>query len=185
MSGDRSREHGGQLALLDALVFFAAAILLSSIVLSFSLGSSSTSAGMDSRVDASDVLTAFLHASVAESFEIVLDEPLKVTGSETFALCLSLEASTILAGGSAEPFEAMNEIVWEALLRLCPLGFSPCLVVTDKSGRLQDPLFVIPETSNGSEEVYAGSAWIPSASGEELLVVLKLAPAPLSEIASV
>jgi len=185
LSGDRARSDLGQLALLDAMVFFAAAILLSSIALSFSFDSAGTFAGGNSRVDAGEVLTAFLHASIAESFEIVLDEPVTVTGGETFALCLSLEASIILGGGSAEPFRQMNEIVGRALSDLCPAGFSPSLVVAEKSTGLGDPLFVIPGAANRSEQVYAASAWIPSANGEELLVVLMLAPTLLAEVASI
>jgi hypothetical protein len=183
--GERARKDSGQLALLDATVFFAAAILLSSIVISFSFGPSGETGAGGTRIDANEILVALLHASVAERFEIVLDEPLMVTGSETFALCLSLEASMVMAGGSTEPFQAMNDVIRDALLMLSPAGFLPCLAVTEKDRGLQDPLFAIPEMLPRGAEVHSGSAWIPSSTGEELLVVLMLVPALSAELASV
>lgn len=185
MFGERSRHDQGQLALLDATIFFAAAILLSSILMSFPPASSDGDPSRSPRVDANEVLVAFLHASISVRFEIVLDEPLAVTGAESFALCLSLEASVILSGGSAEPFQALNDIVREALLKLSPSGFAPSIIVTDKNRGLDDPLLAIPGAVERSNEIYAGSAWIPSSTGDELLVVLMLAPAFPAELAGI
>ncbi|MCU0853070.1 MAG: hypothetical protein MUC90_07470 [Thermoplasmata archaeon] len=185
MSGRLARRNEGQLALMDAMVFFAAAILLSSIVMSFSINSPGTVAGRSVQIDANEILVAFLQASVSQTFEVALEEPLTVTGKETFAFCLSVEAGVLIEGGTIEPFLSMNEVIHDTLVRLSPHGFDPCVIVTNESRGLDQPLFGIPRVMGRSSEVYAGSAWIPSSTGDEILVVLTLVPASPAEVPGV
>jgi hypothetical protein len=167
------------------MVFFAAALLLSGIVMSFSVDSPDPAARGFVPIDANEVLVAFLQASVSQTFEIALEEPLAVTGKETLAFCLSIEASVVVSGGPTEPFLSMNEVIYDTLVRLSPLGFDPYVAVTNESRGLDQPFFWVPGTMVRSSEVYAGSAWIPSSTGDELLVVLMLVPTSPAEIPSV
>lgn len=118
MSGELPRGSGGQLALMDALVFLAIALLISTILIGQAPGSdlqAGDGTAWSPPVSPSDVLRVLLRASVGEATVVDIEGGLSVRAEASFGECLLLEARALLAGAPAEAFSALEERMLVAL----------------------------------------------------------------------
>src|SRR4030042_683868 len=103
MSGDRRRDRSGQLALMDASVFFIVAVVVSTVLLYYSaLGRESEVANHgEGSADPCAVLEALIHSSMGRDLTVHLDIPRHVSSHTEVGQCLLLEAEELLTGTPA------------------------------------------------------------------------------------
>ncbi|MCU0858975.1 MAG: hypothetical protein MUE55_00055 [Thermoplasmata archaeon] len=175
MYGDRAPDDRAQLALMDAMVFFAIALVTSSIVLSYTDDRPSDLMGaVDGAVDPGDVLRVFLRASVGTDIE--LWDGLTVSARESVADCLYAEVAYLTGGANPGSFAGMNEVLLDVLENISPVGTTCHLSVVDAAGS-GEPLLTIERAPAIGGVLLSASQEFPAVMGSECLAVLVLAPA--------
>lgn len=170
MSGDLRSDGRGQLALMDAMVFFSIAVVTSSVVLSYDEVRTDDLAGADS-IDPENILRVFLRACVG--VDTTLYDGTEVDGKECAADCLMAEAMRIVDGVDPGLFTELNGALLASLERVVAAGFAPHLsVVSHVGGTLID----IGRATAGVEDLLAASEEFPDVGGSRCLVVLVLVP---------
>ncbi len=175
MCGERGSDDRAQLALMDAMVFFAIAMVTSSIVLSYANDLPSDSMrDVDGAVDPDEVLLVFLRASVGVDME--LWDGLTVSARDSVADCLYAEVASLTEGVDARFFIGMNEVLMDALENISPAGTTSHLTVMDVAGT-GGTLLTIERAPAVGEVLLSASQGLPAAMGSDCLVVLVLVPA--------
>jgi len=185
LHGDRFRRESGQLALLDALVFFSIAILVSGVMISyvgFSSGDAMTGACEPPR-DVAEVLSALMAASIGSAVES--QTGLEVSGHESIAECLSAELYALSLNVERQMFDGLNAAIGEAVEPLSGPLFDWLIIVVDPDGSSDEPCLVIPESHALSSLAYAASTELPCSDGVLYTVILILEPATPSELVQV
>lgn len=172
MSGRLGEDSHGQLATLDAIVFFSAALLASSVILSYGLGAHEVTIAGACR-DPGDLLEVFLGASVGEELVLDLPERTVIGSNERIGECLNLELCSVLAGTSGEAFLPLNQLLSEALDRLCGPMLHHRLVMLDSGS--DEVLAMGPDVGADARDAYASSTVMRDVSGADYLLVLILA----------
>lgn len=187
MSGDDSRDDAAQLAVMDAVVFFAVAMVISSLFLYYAnLGEEIKAPEHGSgSADPDAVLGAVLHASVGSNIFVPMDAPRHIPADTEVCRCLLLESEQIIGGTPVEAFGELNCAVSWILDRTCNPVFSSCLSVFLLGGSVPEMLFSIGSGGGPSSQRFNSCAEFSLAGGEEVLVQLCLAPALLAEIRNV
>lgn len=185
MCGRMNDSDGGQLALMDAVVFFAASMLISTALLAYAsdfAGPGSIHACNDWR-DPDEVLHAFLHASVGTELIVNLNSSVQIKGNEEIAECIAIETQALRSGAGIAPFEELNDVCLR-ILRSCsaPL-YEPFLIVLCSDANGTEPILAIPWLPENHPEAHASSAEFPGLVGETILVTLILCPASSPELA--
>ena len=187
MRGKSWNARDGQLALLDAMVFFVIAMLVTNVCFSY-LGQSSTS-GLDrpsiERCDPGMILGVFLEASLGRSIVIPSSPEVELDGKDQVSDCLLVEIECIEGGGDPLIFASLNQIFLGILLGICPPGMSLLLVSYRAACLTGEPVPIISDptwTTDERADVRAASATMSSSEQHVHLVVLKLAPATLPEL---
>ncbi len=177
MSGRRRFGRGGQLALMDAMVFFAVAMLASSVLLSYSRSQPLDPLGdADGAGDPAEVLRVFLRASVGA--EIELWDGLTIAGCEPVADCLMAEACWISQGAAPSSFEELDIVLLAMLEKIVAPGLSPHLQVIDTVDGGQTVLRI--ERSPAASDVRVSATQeFPGVGGSGYLAVLVLDPSLL------
>lgn len=114
MSGARVGNGGGQLALLDAIVFFSVAILISSLILSQSYAESLEGPQYSDSCygcDASSVFEVLLRSSIGETIVVDGLRTFTIHSEATVCECLSMELSALISGEQEDAFESLNEVI--------------------------------------------------------------------------
>lgn len=187
MRGKSWHARDGQLALLDAMVFFAIAMLVTDVCFSY-LVQTSTS-GLDrpgiERCDPGTILGVFLEASLGRSIVIPSSPEAELERGDQVSDCILVEMECIEGGGDPLVFASLNELFLGILLRICPPGMSPLLVSYCAARLIGEPVLIVSDptwTTHERADVRAASATMSSSEQHVYLVVLKLAPATLLEL---
>jgi hypothetical protein len=174
----------GQLAVLDAMLFFSIAGLVASIVICHGAGARLSGEEVpweqECGIEPGDILRAFLRASVGEV--VVLDgaQPLEVHPHDSMAECLIAEVVSVL-GGSSLDFSPVHKVMLRALEGVVPAGWTPHLGVYSPDSR--EPVIRIEACEVPSDgAVYGGSCDVAGPDGSPLLVSLLVGPALLPEV---
>lgn len=154
MSGRRGADSGGQLATLDAIVFFSAAILVSSVLLSYGLEATKGAEIRPTR-DPANMLDVFLRASIGVDITLDLSERVVVRSNEQIGECLAIELRELVGGSPVESFLPLNQQLSNVLLRLCGHSLQHRLVVLDKSSH--EVLAIGMDLDRGARNAFASS----------------------------
>jgi len=187
LRGKSWNARDGQLALLDAMVFFAIAMLVTNVCSSY-FGQTSAS-GLDSpgigRCDPGMILGVFLEASLGRSIVIPSSPEAELDAKDQVSDCLLVEMECIENGGDSLVFASLNQLFLGILLEICPPGMSPLLVSYSVARLIDQPVLIVSDptwTTYERMDVRAASATMSSSEQHVYLVVLKLAPATLPEL---
>jgi len=185
VSGDVRRDEGGQLAALDAMVFFALAMLISSSTFAYVEGVSSehgTEAALSGECDPGQVLLVFMRASVGVEVTLDLGGEVPISSREEVATCLSAELDALAGGCGVDRFDPLNDALLTMLGKLVGIGYSAHLSAYRTTDDGAEPILVLEEAGCVSENRYSGSCEVPGAGGSAYVVVLVLGPALLPEL---
>lgn len=187
MSGDDSPDDQAQLAVMDAIVFFVVAMVISSLLLYH--------ANIDEEIrpqehgsgsaDPDAVLGAVLHASVGSEVFVPMDAPRHIPADTEVCRCLLLEAEQIIGGTSAKIFEGLNCVLSSILERTSNPVYSSCLSLFLLGDSVPEKLFSISNGECLSSQSFSSCAGFSLAGGEEVLIQLCLAPTLLAEVRNV
>ncbi len=172
MSG-RRWNGSAQLAVLDAVIFFAAAVLISSMMM-FDFSADNPQAITDLK-DPSELLPVFLSASLGEHLILGGDHPAVLKETDTVGDCVLAEAMSISDGDDPGGFRELNEIVARKMSSAAGPSECPHLLVWLPGG-FQQPLISIPDELEEASEVRASSMEL-SAGDHEFVIGLALLPA--------
>lgn len=162
MCGRVKGRADGQLALLDALVFFAVAVVVSSVLLSYdrSDGKPELSSGSGTS-NPGEILKAFLDASIGDEIPIQFGASLTVHQDKQVSVCLALEIEAILDGIGSGLFQALDRAYMTILERITNPVFQPYLVVLDDEGSTYVPILNLPCAVPGCGVSMASSMVLP------------------------
>lgn len=171
MRGRRIDECHGQLATLDAIVFFSAAILVSSVLLSYDLSGTKDS-GVGPTQDPANLLDVFLRASIGKEIVLELGEHVTIRSDDQIGECMILEIGALSQGMPLTVFQPLNQEFSIALDRLCDTTFRYRLVVqnADSEEVLQVGMDVDRECGN----IFASSMSMRDVRGADYLVILSI-----------
>jgi hypothetical protein len=168
---------------MDAMVFFAVAIVASSVVLSYADESPLDPLGdWQAGGDPEGVLRVFLRASIG--VDVPLWEGLVISDRELVADCLLAEAVSLVEGRNASCFDGLNSALLTMLEALASPGFEPHLKVLDMAEGGTE-VFVVEETAVSGDTLMSASQELPAVASSDCLVVLVLAPSLLLQGGSV
>lgn len=129
MCGLPRSDDGAQLALLDAMVFFAVSSLICATMVSSVLSQADQeSVAVIEGADPSETLRVFLVASVGEKL-VLEDMGLWLSGREQFAEALLTVAELVRTGAPAESAAPLMSCCGAVLARLCGPAYAPALQV--------------------------------------------------------
>lgn len=181
----RARGTSAQLALMDALMFFTAAMVISA-VLSGYVGRGPAAAGpVAGSSDAEDILRVFLRASLGTKVTIGWPHEVILSGAESVGECLASEASALCAGCPSAAFGELNACLLSAAKNLTGPRFCPYILVFESERNSTSPCIALPEVPTADKNLLAGSALLPAIDGLEFVVVLVLYPAASLELVPV
>lgn len=154
MSGRPDRGDSGQLALMDALVFFAISTVICSVMVFYTASWEDARADpLLSSADPDNILSVYLQASVGDAF-VVEGVGLELTGRERMCEVLLLLGEVALSGGPLEPFDLLLAKCGEVLRPLC-MPLRPTLSVCCEDGEGWAVLVRIGEETFTAEAVSA------------------------------
>jgi hypothetical protein len=185
LSGARRIGQSGQLALMDALVFFMVAMAISSILLYYS--SSGITGTQDDHgqgmSDPHEILGVLLRSSIGREITVSQDVPRHISWDNEVSVCLLLEAEAIVDGMPPEAFDELNDAVLDLLRSLCNPVYEPFLSVmaVEDSGTAR--IVSIPGVPVQSNQMYAATMDLVQDEEKSLLAQLVLRPAALPEVA--
>lgn len=184
MCGRLTMDERAQLALLDAMVFFAVSMVICGTLMSYvasNAGDPCESVGTGADTDES--LAVFLESSLGEGF--VLDGlNLELTGREQFGETLLLISAMVLQGHPVEVFEPVLSHIEVVLSRVC----GPWAALLRTSLADGDEWVTLMEIGQGPTEdadTESASQNLGMCEGATVMVTLVLCPALLSQSLSV
>ncbi|MEW5747947.1 MAG: hypothetical protein AB1793_04040 [Candidatus Thermoplasmatota archaeon] len=175
MCGRRSRDDGAQLALLDAMVFFAVSTVICGVMTSYA-GSHADGQGdaLLSSADPDSLLSVYLEASLGGAF-VVDALGLELTGQERFGELLLLLAGMALDGRPMEPYGPLLARCGEVLASTC-LPWSSCISVCCDDGAQWVTLMVMGQEPDGRADVASASQSLGVHGQAALRATLVLSP---------
>lgn len=179
MFGGLRADRKAQLALMDAMVFFAFAVIASSMLIMSVSTHNSQSNELLWDVDVSSILETFLCSSISE--EVVLDGSQTLTvPADTLVLdVLVLLVSIESEGGASSGCVRIERVLERMLEALEPQSCDLFLVI--RSADVQGLQTIIPHAPPESRFQHAASATIPAYDGSLIVASLILQPSSLPE----
>jgi hypothetical protein len=187
LSGGSRQDRSGQLALMDAIVFFFVAATVSTVLLYLSAPGPETMVedhGQGS-ADPSAVLEALIHSSIGCDLTIPVDVPRHLSRHTDIGQCLLLEAEGLIAGESASSFDRLNDAVGMILKGICSPVLDPYLSVWSTTDSESEALILIPGSEPASDQKYGATAELRNTRDRTLTVQLLLCPPSLPELVDV
>ncbi len=176
MSGMHRPDEGGQLALLDAMVFFAVSAMICAAMVSQAV--SQTQALREDVLDGpatDELLNAFLSASVGAV--IYLDGlDAELTGDERFCEALFLVSAMILDGQGSGSLGELLSFCGRVLADLCAPWSSTLMLSALDDGHMV-LLVEVGEQASADADKYAASQSLGEYGGKGLVATLVLFPA--------
>lgn len=184
MSGARRIGQSGQLALMDALVFFMVAMAISSVLLYYSgLGTTWTEDDLGQGMsDPHEILGVLLRSSIGREITVSLEVPRYISWDTEVGVCMLLEAEAIVDGMAPEAFEELNKTVLDILRSLCNPVYEPffSVMAVDDLGTAR--IVSIPGVPITSDRMYAATMDLVQDEEKALLAQLVLCPAASPEV---
>lgn len=184
MSGPLRKTRAGQLALMDAIVFFSVAILISSIILSQTYQeyrAEVEAQEFDAAYDVSSFLEVLLRGSIGEGLSLNVTGHMAISSATTIIECLAMEASALFLGESLDAFQAMNGLILIIAERMAGQQVVPHVWVLRSLNDSWVPIVEIEESPPLSENRRAAFFDLPADGVERCRITLVLEPALLSE----
>jgi hypothetical protein len=181
------RCRSGQLALMDALVFFMVAVTISSVLLFYFSGNRGMSVpdhGPGS-ADPNEVLESLLHSSIGIDETVNLGVERHLSSRTSVDQCLLIEAEAILDGQPRSAFRSIEEAIWSILERLCTPVFAPYLSVWWMGEDFSEAVIRIPSNPPASDQAFGACVELVNSGVEILLAQLLLCPSALPEVIDV
>lgn len=178
MSGAGENGSDGQLALLDAVVFFVIATTISAFSWCQTDLRGELSVNM-TRTQApriTEMLSAFLKASISTPVVLELPERVVVRADVSISECVAFEASRTLDGCPEVVFAPLNRMLESVLCALSGTPWDHYLEVWHVSDRAASIVFALPCVHPSVATSYSASSLLPL-DRTDLLIVLVLAPA--------
>lgn len=177
-------DKSGQLALMDAVVFFLVATTISGVVLYYSsLDTPSTPQDHgQGQADPHEILETLLRSFIGTDIIVHLDIPRHISWDTDIGQCLLLEAEAILDGMMVEPFRSLNEAIRDAIYSICSPMYTPFLAVLSSEDAGSEPLISIPGPAEESSQRFASVMQLSHDEEKNLLVQLLLCPSALAEV---
>ena len=184
MSGRCTRASFGQLALIDAVIFFVISTAVSSLMLYYADAEAVDQAPAmpEGQFDPNAVLRVFLHASLGADVTLGLDGGTHILASSDVAECIHIELEALALGADAGQFELLNQRLLLMLRGTCSVLLTPYLIATWLSEDCHKTLLAIPIEPPQSRTRYAGSVEMSGLDESSFLLTLILVPASLSEV---
>jgi len=184
LSGARGRTRAGQLALMDAIVFFSVAVLISSIMLSRTYQEYTDEVEVqefDAAYDVSSFLEVLLRGSIGEGMILNVSGLITIRPTTTVSECLAMEASALLNGKSLETFQGMNDLILIIAGRMAGQQVVPHVWILHSLNDSWIPVVEIENRSPMSENRHAASFDLPADGADRCRVTVVLEPALLPE----
>lgn len=189
MSGSRRRDWTGQLALLDAIVFFTIAMVIMLILSSYSGEYLVSAAHHDTTSvagqDPGEILRVVLSASISKTVSIPVVDEGQLRPSVTVAECLATELELLEMGIDPGAFGELNAVLRDVVYSLLVPGLEACLLAYGTCADSSVLLLSIGELPEGSERRDSSHALLPSSDSSGFLVCLVLSPSALPELLQV
>lgn len=185
MSGRFALDSGGQLALMDAIVFFIAAMVISGMLLSSAKERADDAFAPQGDTSASEILCVFLRASVGERVLVDLEGGVYVDERADVAGCLAVEIASLEEGAEPSAFARLNEVIYSILKSVCNPLFDPHLVVVDVGSECERPILALPDAAARGENTYASSIELQVSGDIACMLQLTLCPAASPELVQV
>lgn len=182
MSGRSRKDRRGQLALMDSMVFFAAALAICGVLVSYARPLDGPRTDPQGDADPAEILRVLLRASIGRPVSIDLEGSHRLDGTEDVATCIAVEVHALSSGANLKVFSSLNAIILEMMISLCNPAFEPFLIVYDLDDGLPSPVLKLPYEEADSENLFASSTEIPGDGGNPYKVILILSPAALLEL---
>lgn len=182
MSGRLKKDRRGQLALMDSMVFFAAALAVCGVLASYARPLVEPRTDPQGDADPAEILPVLLRASIGRQVSIDLESSYNLDGTEDVATCIAVEVHALSSGANQEVFSSLNAIILEMMTSLCNPAFEPFLIVYDLDDGLPSPILKLPHEETDSENRFASSTEVPGDDGNPYKAILVLSPAALPEL---
>ncbi len=183
MSGRLRKDHSGQLALMDSMVFFAAALVVCGVLVSYARPTVEPEESSQGDADPAEILRVLLRASIGCPVSIDLEGCHRLDGTEDVAICIAVEVRALSSGASLRVFSSLNALIIEMMISLCNPVFEPFLAIYELDDGSPNPVLMLPCEEAASECRYASSTEIPGDGGNSYKAILVLSPASLPELA--
>jgi hypothetical protein len=180
LSGGIDSLDEGQLAVFDAVVFFAGAILISSVILALPGHQTISNESCWNSVRAAELLDGLLSSSIGTNITIGLELPVIVPSRTSIRDCLAVEGAYLFTGGESDGFGPLNSIIMGLLEDCAPPFLDAHLMLVYRS--FSEPLLALPHAPDDMSKRTATSTTMTLEDGSELLVVLVLCPSSPSEL---
>jgi len=182
LSGRLRKDRCGQLALMDSMVFFAVALAVCGVLVSYARPLVEPRADLQGDADPAEILRVLLRASIGRPVTIDLEGSHRLDGTEDVATCIAVEVRALSSGISQTVFSSLNAIILEMMSSMCNPLFEPFLIVYDVDGGLPSQVLKLPYDVADSENRCASSTEIPGDGGNPYMAILVLSPAALPEL---
>lgn len=185
MSPRRESSDRGQLALMDAMVFFAVMLLICSLQLSMCREEGvydDMHFGLAGRSDPDSVLPVLLKASIGVRCFVNLESQLEVLACTTVAECLAAEAVAVLRGAPLDSFDELNGVILGIATNISHPLLIPHIVLCHECDDDMSILLRIERRPPSSESpLIAACCDLPQNGDVRLTVSFQLEPALLLE----
>lgn len=186
MSGRLDRRCEAQLAVLDAVIFFVAAMTISTVLMSYvRTGAESSLDDTGGYSDPADVLEVFMRASIGERLTLLLDTQVCIEPSEEVASCLAAEVAALRQGVAPEAFADLDSLMERILRSISSPALEPHLLVLEPGDPSPKTLMTLGGAPDRGECSYASSCTLGMQGGAECLVELVLCPPAPPELVDV
>lgn len=165
---------------MDAIVFFAAAMIISSMMVSFAGHGVDNDLFGQEASPAESLLNCFLSSSILSNLTVQLSDQIDVRWQTSVRYCLAFEGDALFRGVELDSFAELNGLLWERLSASVPCAFAPHLLLLSYS--YSEPLLALPHVPQTDALGSSSSAAISPADEAKLSVVLVLCPATSSEL---
>lgn len=173
MSGTSRADTRAQLAVMDAMVFFAVCAVISASLASSALHCSDlTDEPTHGAVRADELLSAYLRASLGEPLSV---EPsrLELTGLEPLSEVLFVMASLLTQGREPEEFSALSSLCSRIIVGMCG-PWSPVLRLSASGSEGWATLIEIGAPRLDSLETWSATKSLGESGGSTITVTLVL-----------
>ncbi len=173
----------GQLALMDAMIFFVASIAVTGILFSLVYDSSPSVGDDDQRgFDAENTLQVFLDSCLGTEVEVcVHGGSLMLSPREFIYDCLLLEAHCIAEGDDPSGFSALNSELIDLLRIISGPFMEPSFRLVDGSNGTPMVMISVPSEWRDARIAFAASQGFSDAEGGTFMVQFRSLPSPGAE----
>jgi len=178
--GSRRVDRSAQLALMDAMVFFAVSMVICATLASYALGQGTgASDAVYSPASPDELLSVYLGASIGEGF-VLQGSGLELTGRETFGETLFVIAALLAQGHDETSFESVLAHCSAVLSGLCA-PWPSILRLSLADGADWVVFLEVGQDASAGSDTASASQNLGECEGAPLMVTLVLSPALLPE----